>query len=72
VRSLQGADWVSITPVQSDWARLPVFMAELTGIHPTREGLVVQGVLLTVYVLGAIWVFAITPWRRRTAQVVGA
>jgi high-affinity iron transporter len=72
VRSLQGADWVSITPVQSDTARLPIFLAELTGIHPTREGLTVQAVLLTVYILGAAWVFAIKPWRRRTAQAVGA
>jgi high-affinity iron transporter len=72
VRSLQGADWVSVTPVQADSARLPVFLAELTGIHPTREGLTVQAVLLTVYVLGALWVFAIKPWRRRTAEVVGA
>ena len=72
VRSLQGADWVSVTPIQSDWARLPVFLAELTGIHPTREGVTVQAVLLTVYVLGALWVFAIKPWRRRTAEVVGA
>ena len=72
VRSLQGADWVSITPVQSDAARLPIFLAELTGIHPTREGLTVQAVLLTVYILGAAWVFAIRPWRRRTAQAVGA
>ncbi len=72
VRSLQGADWVSITPVQADWARLPIFLAELTGIHPTREGLTVQAVLLTVYVLGAAWVFAIKPWRRRTAEAVRA
>jgi hypothetical protein len=72
VRSLQGADWVSITPVQADWARLPIFLAELTGIHPTREGLTVQAVLLTVYVLGAVWVFAINPWRRRAAQAVEA
>ena len=72
VRSLQGADWVSITPVESDWARLPVFLAELTGIHPTREGLTVQAVLLTVYVLGAVWVLAVKPWRRRAAEAVGA
>ena len=72
VRSLQGADWVSITPVQSDTARLPIFLAELTGIHPTREGLTVQAVLLTVYIVGAAWVFAIRPWRRRTALAVGA
>ena len=38
VRSLQGADWVSVTPVDGGWARLPVFLAELTGIHPDPRG----------------------------------
>jgi high-affinity iron transporter len=73
VRSLQGADWIGVTPVDGDWARLPVFVAELTGIHPTREGLTVQAALLTVYVLGAAWVFGIQPRRRRrAAQAVQA
>ena len=36
VRSLQGADWVAVTPVDGDWARLPVFVAELTGSTPPR------------------------------------
>ena len=36
----------------ASWARLPIFLAELTGIHPTREGILVQVVLLSVYVLG--------------------
>jgi hypothetical protein len=29
-------------------------------------------VLLAVYVLGATWVFAVKPWRRRTAEAVSA
>ena len=72
VRSLQGADWVSVTPVDGGWARLPVYVAELTGIHPTREGLTVQATLLVVYILGAAWVFGIRPWRRRAAAAVRA
>jgi high-affinity iron transporter len=72
VRSLQGADWVSITPVDGGWARLPVYVAELTGIHPTREGLTVQATLLIVYVLGTAWVFGVRPWRRRAAEAVRA
>jgi high-affinity iron transporter len=67
VRSLQGADWIGVTPVDGGWARLPVFLAELTGIHPTREGLTVQAVLLAVYVAGAAWMFGIRPLRRRRA-----
>jgi high-affinity iron transporter len=65
VRSLQGSDVIAATPVHGDWARLPVLVAELTGIHPTREGLVVQAAMLAVFALGALWVFAVVPWRRR-------
>jgi high-affinity iron transporter len=61
VRSLQGAGWISITPIEGDWARLNVFVAEMTGIHPTREGILVQAVLLGVYVVGALYFFG---WRR--------
>jgi high-affinity iron transporter len=68
VRSLQSVDLVRATPV--DWPRLPVFVAELTGIHPTREGLIAQAVLLGIFVLGAVWVFAVEPARRRRRQGV--
>jgi high-affinity iron transporter len=63
VRSLQSADLLAATPVS--WPRLPVFLAELTGIHPTSQGLIVQAALLGVYVLGATYVFAWQPSRRR-------
>jgi len=63
VRSLQSADLLAATPV--DWPRLPVFLAELTGIHPTSQGLIVQAALLAVYALGALYVFAWQPARRR-------
>src|SRR3954468_2600826 len=63
VRSLQSADLLAATPVS--WPRLPVFLAELAGIHPTSQGLLVQAVLLGVYVLGAVYVFAWQPSRRR-------
>src|SRR3954468_14563308 len=63
VRSLQSADLVQATPVAHP--RLPVFLAELTGIHPTREGLALQVVMLLVFVLGAAYVFAWQPARRR-------
>ncbi|HEX8067282.1 MAG TPA: FTR1 family protein [Thermoleophilaceae bacterium] len=67
VRSLQEGDWIGVTPIAGDWARLPVFLAELTGIHPTREGLVTQATLIAIYALGALWVFAWRPVRRRQA-----
>jgi high-affinity iron transporter len=70
VRSLQSADVITATPVHAGWARLPVFVAELTGIHPTRQGLIAQAVLLAIFIAGAAWVFWIAPLRaRRTTEV---
>jgi high-affinity iron transporter len=65
VRSLQEAGWVQVTPIQGEWARLQVFLAELTGIHPTREGILVQVALLSVYVAGAVYLFG---WKRLGRQ----
>ena len=70
VRSLQDADVVAITPVHAGWARLPVFVAELTGIHPTRQGLIAQAILLAVFIAGAAWVFWLAPLRARRASEV--
>jgi high-affinity iron transporter len=72
VRSLQEADWIGVTPVDGGWARLPVYAAELTGIHPTREGLTTQAVLLGVYALGALWMFVVRPRRRRAPEAARA
>jgi high-affinity iron transporter len=72
VRSLQEADMVSATPVHAAWARPPVFVSELTGIHPTRESLLVQAVLLAIFAAGAAWVFAWAPARRRRRERLAA
>ena len=72
VRSLQEGDWISVTPIDGGWARPPVFLAELTGIHPTREGIFVQLVLLGVYVVGAAYMFAWLPLRRRALEAASA
>lgn len=72
VRSLQEGDWLQVTPIEGGWARLPIFLAELTGIHPTRESIGVQLVLLAVYATGAAWMFLWRPLRRRSAEAVRA
>jgi high-affinity iron transporter len=67
VRSLQSADVIGATPIEDGWARLPIFLAELTGIHPTVEGIAVQTGLLVIYALGALWLFVARPLRARRA-----
>jgi high-affinity iron transporter len=64
VRALQEADKIAVTPVASGLARPPIFIADLTGIHPTREGLVAQAAVLLIYALGALYLFAWRPLRR--------
>lgn len=63
VRSLQEADVIAATPVEG--LRLPIFLAEMTGIHPTVQGLVVQGAMVVFFALGGLWVLVWQPARRR-------
>jgi high-affinity iron transporter len=72
VRSLQEGDVISVTPIDAGWARLPIYLAELTGIHPTREGITAQLLLLAVYVTGAAYMFVWKPVRRRAAEAARA
>lgn len=73
VRALQEVDVIDATPIEGSWARLPIFLAELTGIHPTVEGIVVQATFIVIYALGAAYVFAWRPAReRRAAQTEAA
>jgi high-affinity iron transporter len=68
IRSLQEADMIGVSPVAGDWARLPVFVAEMTGIHPTQEGLITQAAMLAIFAVGALYVFAWMPARRRRME----
>jgi high-affinity iron transporter len=71
VRSLQGADVIAVTPIEGDWARLPIFVAEMTGIHPTVQGIAVQAALLAIFIAGAAWVFLVKP-RLESRRAVSA
>jgi len=64
VRSLQGADVIGITPIDDGWARLPIYVAELTGVHPTTQSLGAQAALLGIYIIGALYMFAWRPLRQ--------
>lgn len=64
VRALQEATLVPVTFLEGV-PRLPIFLADLTGWHPTLQTILAQVALALVYVLGAIWTFAIRPRRER-------
>lgn len=64
VRSLQQSATIPVTFLEGV-PRLPIFLAELTGWHPTAQTLLTQAVLALVYVAGAIWTFVILPRREK-------
>jgi high-affinity iron transporter len=59
VKTLQAAD--VITYRRTSGPRLPIFLAEATGIWPTVPSLVAQVALASIYVLGALYVFVVRP-----------
>jgi high-affinity iron transporter len=66
VRALQEAAMIPVTFLES-LPRLPIFLAELTGWHPTRETILAQVALAVVYVVGAVVTFVVLPRRERRA-----
>jgi high-affinity iron transporter len=73
MKTLQAAD--VITYRRTSGPRLPIFLAEATGVWPTVPSLVAQVVLASVYLLGAFWVFVARPRlanRQRTPRGQGA
>jgi high-affinity iron transporter len=56
VRGLQEAAIVPVTTIDGA-PRLPIFLADLTGYHPTVQTIGAQLALAAVYVLGGLWVF---------------
>jgi high-affinity iron transporter len=71
VRELQQATVLPLTFLEGV-PRLPIFLADLTGWHPTLESLLAQAALTAVYVAGAAWLFAVMPLRERRAAAVAA
>jgi len=53
MRALQEAAILDLHFLDS-WPSLPIFLAQATGYYPTLPSVLAQGVLLAVYVIGAI------------------
>jgi high-affinity iron transporter len=68
VRGFQEAALIPVTFYES-LPRLPIFLSQLTGWYPTRETILAQAALTSIYVLGAIWTFIVLPKREKRAPV---
>jgi high-affinity iron transporter len=70
VKSLQEAAVLDFHRLEG-WPRLPIFLAQTTGYHPTVEVVVAQASLALVYLLGALYMFVIRPRRDRVSPSTG-
>lgn len=70
VRSLQEADVVGLHRWAS-WPRAPIFLSQSLGYWPSRETLAAQLALMTVYLVGAFYMFVVRPRTHRAAAVTG-
>jgi high-affinity iron transporter len=66
VRALQEATIMPVTFLDAV-PRLPIFLADLLGWHPTVQTILAQATLALVYVLGAVWTFVLRPRRVQRA-----
>jgi high-affinity iron transporter len=66
VAELQSADRIPTTLLHG-WPRMPIFLSEATGYRPTVQTVTAQAILAAVYLLGALWVFVLSPMRVRRA-----
>ena len=71
VRSLQEADVIALHR-WPDWPRAPIFLSQSLGYWPSRETITAQLALITVYVLGALYMFVLRPRLRRAAPAPAA
>jgi high-affinity iron transporter len=60
VAELQSADRIPTTPLEG-WPRLPIFVSEATGYRPTVQTVAAQAALALLYLVGALWVFVVSP-----------
>ena len=68
VQSFQEAGYISATHMIGIIPRLDINLAAMTGIHPTLETVVAQLILLSVYIVGSLYVLIIQPRRKKKVE----
>lgn len=68
IREFQEVGYISTTPMLGTIPRLHIDVATMTGIHPTLETVVAQLVLLTVYIIGSLYVLVLHPKKKKMIE----
>ena len=68
VRELQEIGVVPTTPLFGIVPRLDINLATMTGIHPTLESVVAQVILLSIYLVGSLYILVLKPRRQKAIE----
>jgi high-affinity iron transporter len=68
IREFQEVGYVSTTHLFGIIPRLEINLATMTGIHPTLETTIAQIILLSVYVIGSLYILIIQPRRKKLIE----
>jgi high-affinity iron transporter len=69
IREFQEIDYISTTHLFGIIPRLEINLATMTGIHPTLETTIAQIILLSVYVVGSLYILIMQPRRKKLAEM---
>jgi len=68
VREFQELGYIPTTPLIGIVPRFDINLATMTGIHPTLESVIAQVILLSIYVVGSLYILVIQPKRQKSIE----
>lgn len=68
IREFQEVGYISTTHLFGIIPRLDVNLATMTGIHPTLETVVGQVILLSIYLVGSLYILVIQPRKKKMIE----
>ena len=68
IREFQEVGYISTTHLIGIIPRLDINLATMTGIHPTLETIIAQVVLLSVYVIGSLYILIMQPRKKKAIE----
>jgi high-affinity iron transporter len=69
IRAFQEVGYISTTHMIGIIPRLDINVAEMSGIHPTLETVVAQIILLSIYLVGSLYILVLQPKRKKATQI---
>lgn len=68
IREFQELGYIPTTHLIGTIPRLDINLATMTGIHPTLESVIAQLILLSVYIVGSLYILVIQPRKKKAIE----